>query len=120
MSSPIVVVGAGVIGLTTAIRLLQSHYPVLILASHLPTDPLLPTYASSAAGAHHLSFADDKDERQQMLDRRTFDVMWEEEEREGEGSGLMRLTQVEYYGEGAETHIKFFESLPDVRLFLFY
>jgi glycine/D-amino acid oxidase-like deaminating enzyme len=77
---PIVVIGAGVIGLTTAITLLErGHGPVHVLASHLPSDPLDARYASSIAGAHHLSFADDNDERQSRWDWRSKDPrrMWQ-------------------------------------------
>lgn len=51
------VVGAGCIGLTTAIEVLKQGHHVLVVADHLPSDPLSAEYASSAAGAHHLSFA---------------------------------------------------------------
>jgi len=69
---PIVVLGAGIIGLTTATRLLEAgHDNVHILASHLPSDPLDARYASTIAGAHHLSFADDSDERQTKWDWRS-------------------------------------------------
>jgi D-amino-acid oxidase len=96
---PILVVGAGIIGLTTAIRLLQSSSissPIHLVASHLPSDPLHPTYASTAAGAHHLSFADDEDPRQIRWDSRTFEIMSTELEEEGEvATGLMKLRQTE-------------------------
>ncbi|THV04901.1 nucleotide-binding domain-containing protein [Dendrothele bispora CBS 962.96] len=115
-SRPILVCGFGIIGLTTAIRLLQAGYRVVSVAEHLPGDPLTAIYASTAAGAHHLSFASDDDLRQQALDRRTFEVMWEEERAEGETSALMKLRQVEYYVTAGETHIKFYESMPDFRV----
>lgn len=111
---PILVCGLGVIGLTTSIRLLQKGHPVIAVAEHLPGDPLTAIYASAVAGAHHLSFAADDDERQQAVDRRTFEVMWEEEHTEGEASALLKLHQVEYYESEGEKHIKFFESMPDV------
>ncbi|KAG6853358.1 hypothetical protein C0991_005032 [Blastosporella zonata] len=113
----VLVCGFGIIGLTTSIRLLQAGFSVTVVASHLPGDPLSAYYASSAAGAHHLSFAADDDERQQMLDRKTFDVMWKEEEDEGESSGIMRLTQREFFGSDGEKHITFFESLPDFAIY---
>lgn len=69
---PIVILGAGVIGLTTAIRILESPVSkgreVHILAGHLPSDDLDANYPSGIAGAHHLSFADDKDTRQRRWD----------------------------------------------------
>lgn len=74
-----IIIGSGIIGLTTAIRILESHSPnsdkeVHIIASRLPTDqnPTKdPEYASACAGAHHLSFAADDDERQARWDRRS-------------------------------------------------
>lgn len=79
----IVVFGCGVIGLTTAIKLLEDQhaansirspdeaprrqpaFAVHIIASQFPSDfdstdsDLNPEYASVCAGAHHLSFAPD-------------------------------------------------------------
>lgn len=74
---PIVVVGAGIIGLTTAVRILQSEAvqrsgaKVHVIAGHLPNDPLDARYASTIAGAHHLSFADDNDVRQSTWDKKS-------------------------------------------------
>ncbi|KAG6826151.1 hypothetical protein H0H92_000959, partial [Tricholoma furcatifolium] len=108
----ILVCGLGIISLTTSTSLLEAGYAVTAIASHLPTDPLSPYYASSTAGAHHLSFAADDDPRQQRLDRRTFEVLWKEEKEEGEGSGVMKVVQREFYVGG--THIGFFETMPDL------
>lgn len=109
-------VGAGCVGLTTAVRLLEAGYKVLVVAENLPSDPLQARYASTAAGAHHLSFADNKDWRQRFLDQRTFDVFWQESQDEHVANkrGILRLTQTEYY-TGDEKHIRFLEQLPDVR-----
>ncbi|KAH8117265.1 FAD dependent oxidoreductase [Phellopilus nigrolimitatus] len=113
-----VVIGCGIIGLTTAIRLLESgeHPQVHVLADHLPLDPLDPSYASTAAGAHHLSFAANQDLKQRRLDARTFQVMWDELEAEeitgAEPTGLMKLTQTEYY-DGEEKHLDILAGLPD-------
>lgn len=113
--SPIIVLGAGCIGLTTAIRLRERGFPVLVLAHHLPGDPLDATYASPIAGAHHLSFADDNDWRQRALDGGTFDVLWRESEDPVQAAkiGLLRLVQTEFYSEG-EKHLRFMEQMPDV------
>jgi hypothetical protein len=113
-SQPVLVCGFGIIGLTSAIRLLQAGYKVIAVAEHFPGDPFTAIYASTAAGAHHLSFAANDDLRQQALDKRTFDVMWEEERTEGEASALLKLRQVEYYATEGETHLNFYESMPDV------
>lgn len=111
----VLVVGAGCVGLTTAVRLLEAGLVVRVVAQHLPSDELNPHYASTAAGAHHLSFAANGDWRQRFLDQRTFDVFWNES-RDAEQAarfGLLRLTQTEFYTEG-EKHLRFLEQLPDV------
>ena len=55
-TTPIVVIGAGVLGLSTA-TLLQSHYPqssIIIIAAELPSTPTPSAdYASMWAGAHY-------------------------------------------------------------------
>jgi hypothetical protein len=91
---------------------------VIAYASHLPRDPssLTSCYTSAAAGAHHLSFAGDDDMLQQKLDKWKFNTFAKEEQ--AGHSGLRKIKQVEFYGKGAGTHIKFFESLPDVCLIL--
>ncbi|WVQ81388.1 hypothetical protein IAT38_003512 [Cryptococcus sp. DSM 104549] len=117
---PIIILGAGIIGLTTAIRLLESPLyrdvnprpPVHIIADHLPNDPLDAKYASTIAGAHHLSFADDGDERQRRWDMRTFKIMFEEWRQLGEVSGLMALKQTEVFVDHTE-HLKIYEEHPD-------
>lgn len=82
----VTVLGAGVIGLTTALKIQQQGgYQVTVLAQDFPTDPTTVTYASLSAvrvcfafirflllliylfhaqGAHHVSVAgDDVDQR---------------------------------------------------------
>ncbi|KAK8844062.1 hypothetical protein IAR55_006856 [Kwoniella newhampshirensis] len=127
---PIVILGAGVIGLTTAVQLLESEFyqstrpPVHIVTDHLPNDPLDAKYASTIAGAHHLSFADDNDERQRRWDRKSplddrltesrtaFLIMYEEWRKLGESSGLMALKQTEMF-VGETKHLEIYEEHPD-------
>lgn len=54
--STIIVIGAGVIGLSSALTLQQRHphHSILIIAAELPTDPKPSAdYASAWAGAHY-------------------------------------------------------------------
>ncbi|KAK4333658.1 DAO domain-containing protein [Rhodotorula toruloides] len=96
--------------------LLKRGYPVLLFAHQLPGDPLSPDFASTAAGAHHLSFAGDDDWRQRSFDMRTFERLWAESEdaAKGEERGVMRLTQTELYK--GDLHLRFLEGLPDFRI----
>ncbi|KAJ3992206.1 D-amino-acid oxidase [Lentinula boryana] len=89
----VVVLGAGVIGLTTAISILESssksNYVVTILASHLPNDPKSIVYTSHWAGAHHLA-----------IDQETFRTLWDLSAQGSDAEKcLMRIEQVEYYHE---------------------
>ncbi|CCE85676.1 Piso0_005297 [Millerozyma farinosa CBS 7064] len=66
----VVIVGAGVVGLTTALQLKKSNpqYQVTVLASHLPGD-LDIEYTSPFAGANWHSFATKDDVRLQEIDK---------------------------------------------------
>lgn len=66
----IVVVGAGVSGLTTAVELKRTHpeYDITIVAKHLPGD-IDSEYTSPFAGANWHSFATKHDKRLQNFDK---------------------------------------------------
>jgi glycine/D-amino acid oxidase-like deaminating enzyme len=90
------VIGAGVIGLSTAIRAQEQGHNVTILAKCLPGD-MSTEYTSPWAGAHHVSFADG-DEKQHEMDQETFKVMWDMSEPGQPGEHcFLRLEQKEYY-----------------------
>lgn len=69
MSVPVVVIGAGVVGLTAAIELKKNNsaYDITIVATFLPGDILI-NYTSPFAGANWQSFAEDDDKRLQQMD----------------------------------------------------
>ncbi|PCG93465.1 D-amino-acid oxidase [Penicillium occitanis (nom. inval.)] len=64
MATPtsVVVLGAGVIGLTTAVELLRQHptASITVVAKHLPGDQSSADYCSSWAGANWMSYEDDE------------------------------------------------------------
>ncbi|KAI7899611.1 uncharacterized protein BX663DRAFT_520711 [Cokeromyces recurvatus] len=71
MSKKVIVLGAGVSGLTTAISLLRHGYKdVLVIAKHVPGD-LSSEYTSPWAGASILTVADYNDYRLQDMDTYT-------------------------------------------------
>ncbi|KAH6909425.1 D-amino-acid oxidase [Coprinopsis sp. MPI-PUGE-AT-0042] len=116
MSKSIVVLGAGVIGLTTALKLQEEGYRVTIIAEIFPTDPKNAKYTSQWAGAHHVSFSATEDSRH-ALDRETFTEMWKlSGENEAEGC-FLRLQQTEFFGYERPSpsplqHMPEFRSLP--------
>lgn len=69
MSVPVVVVGAGVVGLTAALELKRSNaaYDITVVGTFLPGDILI-SYTSPFAGANWHSFASDEDKFLQQAD----------------------------------------------------
>ncbi|KAF8271887.1 D-amino-acid oxidase [Lactarius quietus] len=92
----VVVIGAGVIGLSTAIKVQEKGpYSVTILAEAFPTDSNI-LLSMATQGAHHVS-APTADLKQQKLERETFDIMWEMSAPGGEAEGcFLRAPQTEY------------------------
>lgn len=68
----VVVLGAGVLGLTNAFELRERGYKVTVLARDLPTDSFSQTFASPWAGANWCSFATLDDKPAQSRDEITF------------------------------------------------
>ncbi|KAG1741529.1 uncharacterized protein EDB91DRAFT_1328892 [Suillus paluster] len=90
----IIVIGAGVIGLTTALKIqAQGAYRVTIVSETFPTDPKSSKYTSHWAGAQHVSDTC-KDQRQQKLDRDTFDNQVVQPK-----GCFLRHTHIEYHEE---------------------
>lgn len=69
MSVPVVVVGAGVVGLTAALQMKRANpsYDITVVATFLPGDDHI-TYTSPYAGANWHSFASHDDKRLQAFD----------------------------------------------------
>ncbi|KAF7323833.1 Nuclear export factor [Mycena kentingensis (nom. inval.)] len=96
----VVVIGAGVVGLTTALHIQeQGGYHVTLLAEIFPSDPKSIKYTSHWAGAHHVSLAG-PDVRQQKMDQATFKKMWELSAPGGPAEGcFLRIRENEYFAE---------------------
>ncbi|KAF2163550.1 hypothetical protein M409DRAFT_68459 [Zasmidium cellare ATCC 36951] len=67
----VVVLGAGVTGLQTAVTLLEEGYRVTVIADQLPGD-ISPCYASPWAGAQWRSHSSPDDGEQQSWDRKSY------------------------------------------------
>ncbi|KAL1715116.1 hypothetical protein EV715DRAFT_256573 [Schizophyllum commune] len=112
----IVVLGAGVVGLTTALKLQEKGgYAVTIIAEIFPNDPLSIKYTSNWAGAHHVSLCGD-DERQKNMDRETFDVMWNLSAPGGAAEGcFLRIPQTEMYHQQHRQPHELEEWMPNFK-----
>lgn len=99
MVSKIVVIGAGVSGLTTALELKKSNleYDVTIVAQHLPGDYDV-NYVSPYAGANWYSFADSEDKILQDFDKPSYKVFMELAQNEPR-SGIWVKTSYSYFTE---------------------
>ncbi|MCJ1402428.1 hypothetical protein MMC11_005648 [Xylographa trunciseda] len=97
----VLVIGAGVIGLQTALTLLRAGYAVSIVAEYWPGEGQ-PGYTSDWAGAHWRTHASAEDEELCEWDTRTYRVwkeMVKQEEKEGRKgeSGLAVYTSLHYW-----------------------
>lgn len=115
----VVVIGAGVVGLTTALRIQEKGgYHVTIVAETLPSDPKSIRYTSVWAGAHHVSHATDA--KQQAIDEETFDVMWDLSAPGGDAEGcFLRIKETDYFYDGRTTFLSWmpdYETLPESEL----
>ncbi|KAF9486248.1 D-amino-acid oxidase [Pholiota conissans] len=95
---PIVVLGAGVVGLTTAVKLQETgNYQVTIVAETIPSDPKTIKYTSQWAGAHHV-YDPINATSQHAFEETTFNAMWE---LSAPGSpaeeSFLRIPQTEYF-----------------------
>ncbi|KAJ7669020.1 D-amino-acid oxidase [Mycena rosella] len=111
----VVVLGAGVVGLTTAVRIQErGGYHVSIVAEILPSDPKNIKYTSHWAGAHHVSLAG-SDVRQQKMDQETFKTMWELSAPGGPAeSCFLRMREDEYF-PGPIANPEVLQVMPDFK-----
>ncbi|KAI8986661.1 D-amino-acid oxidase [Trametes punicea] len=109
----IAVIGAGVVGLTTAVKIQEKGgYRVTIIAETFPTDPKTIKYTSLWAGAHHVSHAAE-DSKQMKIDKETFDVMWDLSAPGGPAEHcFFRVPQVDYCLDGRDECL---DWMPDFK-----
>lgn len=123
MSRDVIVVGAGVIGLTCALVLVENGYRVKIIADHFPTDPLSSTYTSSWAGAHFRPYPckNELDKEVQILARTTQRYFRRLAVEEAESS-IKFIEGVEYFETPKETfpdiEPSYDDEMEDFRLLL--
>ncbi|KAI6099486.1 hypothetical protein EDD16DRAFT_1658205 [Pisolithus croceorrhizus] len=111
----IIVIGAGVVGLSTAIRIQEKGgYRVTIVAETFPTDPKTIRYTSHWAGAHHVSQAFGN-KRQRDMDKETFETMWRDSEHSGPIQGcFLRYNHSEFRSDGVDP-TEWLDYMPDFR-----
>ncbi|KAJ2867282.1 hypothetical protein GGI22_001094 [Coemansia erecta] len=115
---PVVVVGAGVIGLSTAIRLQESErYSVTIVAEHTPSDILLGEkqstgWASPWAGAHWRPWSSNDNLSLQKKELDTYNEMILTAEANPE-AGIKKVTGIDLYESiGGEERLWYADAVP--------
>ncbi|KAI7240950.1 hypothetical protein KC330_g945 [Hortaea werneckii] len=101
----VVVLGAGVTGLTSAVFLTEEGYEVTIIAAHVPGDTSIE-YTSPWAGAHWRTHADPRDTRMRDWDVQTYQYWQGIIERERRNPSLsqagLKLYESHHYWNGPE------------------
>jgi len=112
----VIVLGAGVVGLTTALIIqLQGNYRVTVISEIIPGDPKSIRYTSSWAGAHHVYNPTD-DAEFHGFEKTTFDIMWDLSKPNGDDAEecFLRVPQTNYYRDDKEK-VDVFEKMPNFR-----
>ncbi|KAI8087631.1 uncharacterized protein B0P05DRAFT_569582 [Gilbertella persicaria] len=95
------VIGAGVIGLTTALLLQQKGYDVTIIADYFPGDKHIE-YTSPCAGARWKTLAPNSDPKLQRYDAVSFKFFWELARSCAAEAGIMIVSAYDYYEKPTE------------------
>jgi len=108
----VIVLGAGVIGLTTALRIqVQGDYMVTVVSEIIPSDPSSIRYTSRWAGAHHVY----NEAKFHGLEETTFDIMWNMSKPGSDAEEcFLRQPQTQYYRD-ATADVHMFEKMPNFR-----
>lgn len=97
-NKPIIIVGAGVVGLSSALVLAEKGYEVTIVAKHLPDDPLTWEYTSPWAGAHFRPFpSKSRDDERSMKMTRVTQEHFKKLAKSNPESSIRFLEGVEYF-----------------------
>ncbi|CAM9013373.1 unnamed protein product [Wickerhamomyces anomalus] len=117
--SEIVVVGAGVIGLSAAQALCEKGYKVKVVAAHFPTDPLNSRYTSPWAGAHYRPFPSKspKEFEESQLTRKTLEY-FEKLAVEEPQSSVKFIDGIDYLEEKGLYNVKakgYYEGIQDMK-----
>ncbi|KAI9596748.1 hypothetical protein BDF19DRAFT_436649 [Syncephalis fuscata] len=94
----VLIIGAGVIGLTTALFLLEQGYRVSLVGEHLPGE-YHPDYTSPWAGAHWRTMAHSEDLLQREMDTYTLEKLTQLEAEVGRDAGIMFVDNEDNYSD---------------------
>ncbi|KAM3581744.1 hypothetical protein VKS41_005905 [Umbelopsis sp. WA50703] len=99
MSTNVVVIGAGVIGLTTALLLQKKGYCVTVVAKYVPGDMNIE-YTSPYSGAHWRTMSPNDNHDLQQNDATAYHIFWDIAERlPSSETGVMIIPALDCYNE---------------------
>ncbi|GAB1527844.1 hypothetical protein RhiTH_011032 [Rhizoctonia solani] len=126
----VIVLGAGVVGLSTALKLLDKRYDVTIISEYFPGDKKtveytspwavslnsLPAYFRILNGLMNFTYVvldRVRTTSETAYDKRTFQVMWEMSEPDHPAAGcFMRLHQVEHFVDQDPSFYSSYDFMP--------
>ncbi|KAI7855423.1 hypothetical protein BDC45DRAFT_439142 [Circinella umbellata] len=116
MTKRIVIIGAGIVGLSTALALQEKGYRVVIVAKWLPGDMHID-YTSPWAGAHWRTMAPNSNKLLQDFDAGTYHKFFELSKTHPQETGIMAIPATDFYDELVpDTQTPWFQTLvKDVR-----
>ncbi|KAF8906779.1 D-aspartate oxidase [Gymnopilus junonius] len=109
----IAVLGAGVIGLTTALKIQETgKYHVQIMTDVIPSDPKTIKYTSHWAGAYHV-IDEEAGTLGEEIQRKTFHEMWALSERGSPAEDCFLRSKQTHYFATEQSRPHYFERMPN-------
>ncbi|KAG2216213.1 hypothetical protein INT45_002158 [Circinella minor] len=123
MTKRIAVIGAGIVGLSTALALQEKGYRVVIVAKWLPGDTHIE-YTSPWAGAHWRTMAPNSNKLLQDFDAATYHKFFELSKTHPQETGIMAIPATDFYDKLVpdtqtpwfQTLVKDFKFVPESEL----
>ncbi|KAG2003777.1 D-amino-acid oxidase [Coprinopsis cinerea AmutBmut pab1-1] len=108
-AKPVIVIGAGLAGLTTALQLQAAGFTVKLVAQVFPTDPSPPRWMTWSSNAWFSSISSDQSQEYLDAEARSMESL---QETMGDIAGLLEFTHNEYLSDLAPASV---ETKPHIK-----